>query len=145
MITSEKGIALIKKYEGCKLDAYLCPSSIATIGYGNTFYEDGSKVKMGDKITQQRAEELLSALLPKFEKTVKDNIKAPLTQNQFDALVSFCWNCGSSDTLFGLINEGIPDKSIYNWWTTHYITGGGKKLQGLVDRRKEEATLFTTK
>jgi len=140
MKTSINGINLIKKYEGCKLQAYLCPSGIPTIGMGNTFYKDGSKIKLGDKITQQQAEELLMDLLPQFEAIVNKNIKIDLTQYQFDALVSFVWNCGKSETLFRLVNS--KSKDLKQWWQTHYTTGGGKVLQGLVNRRKEEAELF---
>jgi len=135
-----KGLGLIKKFEGCKLTAYTCPANIVTIGYGNTFYKDGSKIKLGDKITQQQAEDLLMDLLPQFEAIVNKNIKIDLTQYQFDALVSFAWNCGKSETLFNLVNS--KSKDLKEWWETHYTTGGGKVLQGLVNRRKAEAQLF---
>lgn len=137
-----KGLALIKKFEGCKLSAYLCPANIPTIGYGNTFYKNGNKVKIGDKITQQQAEELLMDLLPQYEAIVNKNIKIDLTQYQFDALVSFVWNCGKSETLFRLVNS--KSKDLKTWWQTHYTTGGGKVLKGLVNRRKEESELFFT-
>jgi lysozyme len=140
MKTGIKGLALIKKYEGCKLTAYLCPANIVTIGYGNTFYKDGSKIKLGDKITQQQAEDLLMDLLPQFEAIVNKNIKIDLTQYQFDSLVSFVWNCGKSETLFRLVNS--KSKDLKEWWQTHYTTGGGKVLQGLVNRRKEESEVF---
>jgi lysozyme len=142
MKTGIRGLALIKKYEGCKLTAYLCPANIVTIGYGNTFYKDGSKIKLGDKITQQQAEDLLMDLLPQFEAIVNKNIKIDLTQYQFDALVSFVWNCGKSETLFRLVNS--KSKDLKEWWKTHDTSGGGKVLQGLINRRKEEAQLFHT-
>jgi len=144
MKTGTKGIALIKKWEGCKLDAYVCAAGKNTIGFGNTFYEDGSKVKPGDKITQQRAEELLLNLLPKYEGVVTQKVKAPMTQNQFDALVSHTWNSGGSSTLFNLVSTNAPKEEIKKWFETKYITGGGKVLQGLVNRRKEESDLFFT-
>ena len=112
MKTGEKGIALIKKWEGCKLDAYVCEAGKNTIGFGNTFYEDGSKVKLGDKITQIRAEKLLMNLLPKFEDVINKKVSVPLTQNQFDALVSHTWNTGGSTTLFDLINNPVTSSSI---------------------------------
>jgi lysozyme len=143
--TSQKGIELIKAFEGCKLKSYKCPASVWTIGYGNTFYLDGSKVLMGQKISQIEADMLMLKLLPKYEATVIKNIKVILNQNQFDALVSFCWNCGSSETLFRLINQKSSDELIYQFWTTHYIKGGGKVLAGLVRRRKTEADLFIKK
>lgn len=145
MKTSQTGIDLIKSFEGCKLTAYKCSAGVNTIGFGNTYYKNGNKVKIGDKITQDEANKLFLDLLPKYEKTVLDAIKVPLTQNQFDALVSFCWNCGSSKTLFKMINEKFSEMNIVNWWCTHYVLGGGKVLNGLVRRRKAESVLFIKK
>jgi lysozyme len=145
MKTSQKGIELIKQFEGCKLKSYKCPASVWTIGYGNTFYLDGSKVLMGQKISQVEADMLLLKLLPKYEATVIKNIKVALNQNQFDALVSFCWNCGSSQALFRLVNQKATDEVIYDWLINHYIMGGGKVLAGLVRRRRVEADLFIKK
>jgi len=145
MKTSQHGIDLIKLFEGCKLKSYKCPANVWTIGYGNTFYLDGSKVLMGQKISQVEADMLLLKLLPKYEATVIKNIKVTVTQNQFDALVSFCWNCGSSQALFRLVNQKATDEVIYDWWINHYVTGGGKLLQGLINRRRKEADLFIKK
>jgi lysozyme len=145
MKTSNIGIDLIKKFEGCKLKAYLCPAGVWTIGFGNTYYLDGSKVVRGQQINQNEANILLAKLLPKYEAIVNKNIKVALNQNQYDALVSFCWNCGSSQKLFNLINQKATNEVIYNWWINHYITGGGKLLQGLINRRKIEAELFIKK
>ena len=80
-----------------------------------------------------------------IRKTVIKNIKVILNQNQFDALVSFCWNCGSSEALFRLINQKATDAIIYDWWINHYVTGGGKLLPGLLKRRRKEADLFIKK
>lgn len=145
MRSSRNAIDLIKKYEGCKLKAYLCPAGIPTIGYGSTFYEDGRKVKLGDSISQKIAEDLLFNLTPKFEKIVLVKIKVPINQNQFDALVSYCWNTGGSDTLFDLINKISPSIDIKTWFETKYITADGKVLEGLVKRRKEECELYFKK
>ena len=145
MKTSENGKQLIISFEGIKLNAYKCPAGVPTIGVGNTFYKNGNKVKMGDKVTLPQAMELFESLLPKYEKTVLDAIKVPLNQNQFDALVSFCWNCGSSKTLFKMVNEKFSEMNIVNWWCTHYVLGGGKVLNGLVRRRKAESVLFVKK
>ena len=144
MTTGQKGIALIKKWESCKLTSYQCSAGKWTIGFGNTFYENGSKVKEGDKITQARAEELFKNLLPKFESIVNKKIKLSLNQNQFDALVSHTWNTGGSDTLFDLVNRKAKDSYIRDWFETKYITANGKVLKGLVSRRKEEANLYFT-
>ena len=119
MKTSQNGIELIKLFEGCKLKSYKCPANVWTIGYGNTFYLDGSKVLMGQKISQVEADMLLLKLLPKYEATVDRNIKVTVTQNQYDALVSFCWNCGSSQALFRLVNQKATDEVIYDWWINH--------------------------
>lgn len=144
MKTGKKGIELIKKWEGCELKAYRCPANRVTIGFGNTRYEDGSRVKDGDIITRARAEQLLMNLLPKYEEVVNKKVSVPLTQNQFDALVSHTWNSGGSNTLFNLININAPKEEIRKWWETKYITGGGQVLNGLINRRKEEANLYFT-
>ena len=145
MKISQNGIELIKAFEGCKLKSYKCPAGVWTIGFGNTFYLDGSKILMGQKISQAEADMLLLKLLPKYEATVDRNIKVTVTQNQYDALVSFCWNCGSSQALFRLVNQKATDEVIYDWWINHYVTGGGKLLQGLINRRRKEADLFIKK
>jgi lysozyme len=144
MTTGQEGIALIKKWESCRLTAYQCSAGKWTIGFGNTFYENGSKVKEGDKITQARAEELFKNLLPKFESIVNKKIKLSLHQNQFDALVSHTWNTGGSNTLFDLVNRKAKDSYIKDWFETKYITANGKVLKGLISRRKEEANLYFT-
>jgi lysozyme len=144
MKIGSKGIALIKKWESCRLTAYLCPANKWTIGWGNTFYEDGNKVKEGDKITQVRADTLFTNLVTKFEVIVTKNVKVPINQNQFDALVSHTWNTGGSDTLFELVNRKAGDAYIRDWFETKYITANGKMLKGLVNRRKEEANLYFT-
>jgi lysozyme len=144
MTIGQKGIALIKKWESCKLAAYKCSAGRDTIGFGNTFYEDGSKVKPGDIITKQRAEELFNNIVTKFEIIVTKNVKVSINQNQFDALVSHTWNTGGSNTLFSLVSKKASDSEIRNWFETKYITAGGKVLKGLVNRRKEEANLYFT-
>lgn len=90
MKTSNVGIELIKKYEGCVLKAYKCPSGVWTIGYGHT-----NGVKSGMQITKTQALDYLKQDLSTFEKVVTDYVKVPLNQNQFDALVSFSFNCST--------------------------------------------------
>ena len=133
MNISQNGIDLIKKHEGCHLTAYLCPSGKWTIGYGHT-----SKVKKGMQITQEQAEEYLRKDCESSEKAV-NALGRNLNQNQFDALVSFTFNCGVGNlkTLchnrtLGTISEKIL---LYN-------KAGGKVLNGLIKRRKEEQALF---
>jgi len=142
METSEKGIALIKRFEGLKLNAYLCSAGVPTIGYGNTYYPNGTKVKLGDTISKEQADELLKDILKKFEAIVKRKLKVKVSQNQFDALVSHTYNTGGSDTLFRLINTGADKQTIKDWIETRYITANGVKLNGLVRRRKAESDLF---
>jgi len=100
MKTSKQGIDLIKFYEGFRADAYKCPAGVWTIGYGHT----GKDVHAGDKVSPEYASYLLATDLAAFEQKVSELVKVPLKQNQFDALVSFCYNCGAanlaSSTLF---------------------------------------------
>jgi lysozyme len=145
MTTSQRGIALIKQFEGLKLNAYLCSANVPTIGYGNTYYPNGIKVKLGDKISQEQAEELLKDILKKFEAIVNRKLKVKVSQNQFDALVSHTYNTGGSDTLFRLINNGANDTEVRTWIETRYITANGVKLKGLIRRRKAESDLYFSK
>lgn len=140
-----KGIPLIKKYEGLRLEAYLCPSSIPTIGYGNTFWENGSKVVLGEKISIERADSLLNQTVSKFEQQVKNLVKSAINENQLGALTSFAYNVGvgsfSRSTLLRKVNINPNDVSIrveFMKWNK----GGGKVLNGLTKRRKDEADLY---
>lgn len=142
MKTSEEGKDLIKLFEGVRLKAYLCSAGVPTIGFGNTFYDDGKKVKMGDSITLERARELFELLLPKYEKIVLKNVKREIKQNEFDALVSHTYNTGGSNTLFKLVQMNAPKEKIKEWFLTKYITANGKKVQGLVNRRIKEWELY---
>ena len=133
MEISKKCLDLIKKYEGCRLEAYLCPANVWTIGYGHT-----AGVKKGMKITQEQAENLLIEDMHKYEGYVRAT-KLALNQNQFDALVSFTYNCGA-----GNLNKLIKGRSLSQIADAMllYNKGGGKVLNGLVKRRKEERELF---
>lgn len=133
MKTSQNGINLIKRFEGCKLTAYKCPAGVWTIAYGHT-----AGVYSGMKITQQQADEFLKQDLVVYENHV-NNLNRPFNQNEFDALVSFCYNCGagSLQTLCkNRTNAQIADALLL------YNKGAGKVLQGLVNRRKAERELF---
>jgi lysozyme len=142
MKTSEEGKDLIKMFEGLRLKAYKCSAGVPTIGFGNTFYEDGTKVKMNDNITLERARELFELLLPKYEKIVLRKLNVQIKQNEFDALVSHTYNTGGSNTLFKLVNNKAPKEQIKNWFITKYITANGKKLKGLENRRLKEWELY---
>lgn len=141
MKTSQIGIDLIKFFEGFKSKPYLCPANVPTIGYGSTMYADGKKVKLSDSnVTELKAEELLKNTLATYENVVLKNIKIPLKQQEFDALVSHTYNTGGSQTLFKMVNEKNP--LLKTWWETHYIMGGGKQLKGLVNRRLAETKIY---
>lgn len=146
MKISQKGISLILSFEGFSAQPYLDSAGIPTIGYGNTYYPNGKKVTLKDPaITREKGAELFSSVLPVYEKIVSRKIKVDLTQNQFDALVSHTYNTGGSDTLFSLINKKADAEAIRSWFTSRYITAGGKILNGLIRRRKAEADLFFDK
>lgn len=140
----KEGIALIKAFEGCKLTAYKDAIGIPTIGWGNTQYENGVKVKIGDKITQERADELFLLIVSKFIQGVNQRVQ-PVNQNQFDALVSFAYNVGlgnlEKSTLLKKVNKNPNDPTI----STEFLKwnkAGGKVLLGLTRRRKAEAALY---
>ena len=143
---SQKGLDLIKRFEGLKLKPYLCPANIPTIGFGNTYYPSGAKVKMTDPaITPQKAEELLKFLIQSYEKDVDSFCRDDISQNQFDALASFAYNCGprnlKSSTLLKKVNLNPNDPTIraeFMKWNK----GGGKVLAGLTKRRQAEADLY---
>ena len=141
MKTSQIGLDLIKHFEGFKSKPYLCPAGIPTIGYGTTIRKIGSRVKLTDRpIGEKEASELLQSTLITYENIVIKKITRTLKQNEFDALVSFTYNTGGSNTLFEMVNSN--NILLREWWVSHYIMGGGKKLNGLIERRKAEAKLF---
>lgn len=135
---SQNGLNLIKKFEGCRLTAYKCPAGVWTIGYGHT-----GGVTSGMKITQKQADDFLFSDCQKFVGYVNNKNYVPqtdqLTQNQFDALVSFAFNCGQGSLKTLCANRSlteIAEKMLL------YNKGGGKVLAGLVRRREEERALF---
>lgn len=140
MNISQKGIDLIKNFEGCRLTAYRCPANILTIGYGHT----GSDVVTGQKITQEQAEKLLKSDLLVHCNNVSRLVKAPLTQNQFDALVSFEFNVGygnfASSTMLKLLNQKKYREAAAQF--DRWVYANKKVLAGLVRRRAAEKTLF---
>jgi len=139
MKISIEGIALIKKFEGCRLESYKCAAGVPTIGYGST-----KGIKMGMTITQEDAEQLLLKDIAEFEEFVLEASEMPLSQHQFDALVSWTFNLGPSNlnasTMLKVLNKGeyedVPAQ-IKRW-----NKAGGKVLDGLIRRREAEALLF---
>ncbi len=143
---SENGINLIKSFEGFSSKPYLCPAKICTIGYGATFYPNGKKVTMKDPpITEKIGTELLESMLVKFEQYVDSYCVDTVNQNQFDALVSFCYNLGpnnlKSSTLLKKVNANPNDPTIEAEFMK-WVKAGGRTLKGLVRRREAEAKLY---
>lgn len=145
-----EGIELIKKYEGCKLKAYRCPANILTIGYGNTTYLNGDKVKEGDVISQEEADKLFKDTLDKFEYQVKmimgDELKAILPESSISALVSLAYNIGigafSRSTLLKIIKQNKNNLKDIRIQFMKWVYANGKVLNGLVERREAEYKLY---
>jgi lysozyme len=142
MKISEEGKDLIKLFEGVRLKAYKCSAGVPTIGFGNTYYPNGDKVKMGDTITLEQARDLFDDLIVRYERIVNSKLKVDVKQNEFDALVSHTYNTGGSTTLFKLVNMEANKEKIKDWFLTKYITANGKVLQGLKNRRLKEWELY---
>lgn len=149
MKVSKKGINFIKKEEGCRLVAYAATKSeaernIYTIGYGNTFYSDGTPVKKGDKITQKQADDLFRDILSKFEKDVAKLVTAKLNPSQFSALVSLTFNIGVSalrtSTVLKRVNANPEAPSIAEAFEMWRNAGPNKGI--LLPRRKREVELY---
>jgi lysozyme len=144
---NDAGKELIKSYEGLRLKSYKCSAGKDSIGFGNTFYEDGRPVKPGDTITIERAHKLFDFIIAKFSNKVSNLVKTEITDNQKSALVSFAYNCGITNlmnsTLLKKVNVDPSDPSIadeFKKWTK----AGGKSLPGLAKRREAEAKLYFT-
>lgn len=134
------GVDLIKKWEGFRAKAYRCPAGVVTIGYGSTTWEDGRPIKMGETITQQKAEALLIDWLNKNVRPKLTGMK--LKPGQQAAIESIVYNVGVGffrSNCFAGIREKDWGK-VYNNWD--WIKAGGKVLPGLIKRRAEELALF---
>ena len=142
MKTSAEGLSLIKKFEGCELEAYQCSAGVWTIGYGHT-----KGVEAGDEISKEQAEEMLVEELHEYESYVNDFVTAPLSQNQYDAMVSWVYNLGPANlkasTMLKVLNAGEYEEvpaQMKRW-----NKAGGKVLEGLIRRREAESLLFLGK
>ena len=137
---SSKGLDLIKSFEGCELKAYTCPAGVLTIGYGHT----GPAVHAGMEICCAEAEELLKTDLIKFERVVDNHVTVPIKQCQFDALVSFTFNCGGdafkNSTLLRLLNAKDYEGAAGQF--SRWVNGSDGPLPGLIRRREAEEELF---
>jgi len=136
---SDRGLNMLKNFEGVRYKAYRDAVGVWTIGYGHT-----KTASPGMSITPAEAERLLRQDLERFEQAVRDRVTVPINQNQFDALVSFAFNVGvgafRKSTLLKLLNQGNYEgaKNEFKRW----VHGGGRRLAGLVKRRNQEAELF---
>ena len=144
MAVSLFGVDLICDFEGKRLVAYDDGVGVWTIGFGTTIYPNGIKVKKGDTCTEAQAKSYMAHDLKKFEQAVNGAVNIPLNQNQFDALVSLAYNIGTGafnkSTLVKKLNagdiRGAADQ--FDVW----VNAGGKRMQGLVNRRAKEKEVF---
>ena len=136
------GLALLKEFEGCKLTSYTCPAGVLTIGYGST----GPHVKPGMTISEAEAEALLKQDLTRFEQGISEQINVSLDQCEFDALVSWAFNCGLSatadSTLRRRLNAGENKATVFAEELPRWTSGG---MAGLVRRRDAEVKLANQK
>ena len=141
---SDNGMKLLEQFEGLRLEAYLDSAGIYTIGFGTIKYPNGNKVKLGDKITKTQAKEYKLYDLKEFESTVNTSVKVPLTQNQYDALVSLSYNIGSgafkNSTLLKKLNASDYKGAAEQFLAWNKVNS--KRVQGLVNRREAERNLF---
>ena len=147
MKLNKEGADLIKSFEGCKLKAYQCSAKKWTIGYGNTFFEDGTPVVAGNAISQQKAEDMFELIASEFAAKVAKLVTSNVTDNQFGALVSFAYNCGvvnlQKSTLLKKVNANHNDPTIKSEFLK-WNKAGGKVLAGLTRRREAESNLYFT-
>jgi lysozyme len=146
MKISQNGLDLLKRFEGVRLKPYLCPAGIATISIGCTYYEDGTKVRMTDpEISQARATEIFLNVLKHYESSVDSFTRDDITQNQFDALVSFAYNVGTGalkkSTLLKKVNADPNDKFIESQFLI-WNKVKGVEVKGLTLRRQAESKLY---
>ena len=147
MHTSDEGFELIKKFEGCELEAYQCAAGVWTIGYGYT-----KDVKEGDVWSEEKADFMLwRELDDEYEHYINSLVTAPINQCQFDALVSWVYNLGPANlkasTLLKKLNAGeyneVPAQ--IKRWNKATVNGDRKVLPGLTRRREAEALMFEGK
>ncbi|HEY4326154.1 MAG TPA: lysozyme [Mucilaginibacter sp.] len=151
MQLSSTGLTIIKNFEGLRLEAYRDVAGVWTIGYGSIRYHDGKRIKPGDKLASEaQADALFRNTLGQYESAVNEQVKVSITQNQFDALVSFSYNEGTGalkeSTLLVKLNEKNYAEAAAHFLAWDKITDPhtGKKVvcDTLVQRRREESRLF---
>jgi len=140
-VINQAGVDLIKRWEGLRLDAYICPAGVWTVGYGST----GEHVYPGQTVTEQEAERLLRQDLWRFEDSVSKSVKVELNDNEYAALCSFAFNvgCGAfeSSTLLRRLNAGEPKERVFSEELPRWSKANGQTLQGLLNRRNAEIEL----
>lgn len=140
MRTNAKGIALIKEYEGLRLEAYLCPAGVWTIGWGHA-----KGVKQGDRIDTSTAEKYLKEDIEEAERGIEKLVKVKLNDNQFSAIVSFVFNLGTGNfqksTLLRVINTDPYSPNVAVQFR-RWVYADGKISQGLIRRREAEVKLY---
>ena len=139
MKISQEGIALIKKFEGCELNAYQCSANVWTIGYGHT-----KEVAENNECSMEEAEEILVADLEEFEEWVEKLVSVEMAQNEFDALVAFTFNLGPTNLRTSTLLERLNDRKFEDVPSEmkRWNRAGGVVVDGLVRRREAEALLF---
>lgn len=146
MKLNSDGYRLITKFEGFSAKPYLCSAKVPTIGYGNTYYTNGKKVTLLDKpITETEAFEMFKTIADRFADKVSKLVTYPINQNQFNSLVSICYNIGVSafqlSTLLKMVNENANNPKIKDQFL-RWNKAGGKVVRGLTLRRNEEAFIY---
>lgn len=141
---TEKGLALIQRFEGFAAKPYLCPAGYLTVGYGHVVL-DGERARfLAEPITEEEGQEILARDVQNAEAAVERLIHVPLSDGQFDALVSFVFNLGAgrlqSSTLRRKINTGLHSEAPAEF--RKWVFAGGKRLPGLIRRRDAEARLY---
>jgi len=148
MKLDRKGFELLEELEGLELKSYKCSADVWTIGLGNTFYEDGSRVQEGQSISKERAYLLFNLISKQFEKAVNENVKVDISQNQFNALFCFVYNIGitgfKNSTLLRILNINPNDGNIAKQFL-RWNKINGKESKGLKNRRIKESSLYFTK
>lgn len=132
---------LIKKYEGCKLQSYICPAGVPTIGWGNTFYKDGSKVKLGQTITQQQADELLDWYIKENVLPIFNELSSTLNDSQKQAICSLIYNWNIAGFKSSKLFQAIKSNDMINIYK-EWDYGVKNNLLGLFKRRSEELYLY---
>ena len=144
MKISNNGIALIREFEGCRLQSYRCSAGVWTIGYGHT----GKDIKECMTITQQEADDWLIVDCNRVLQMLRDTLRVPIRQNQLDAFVSLGFNIGTEalrkSTLMSLVNRNPDDLNIPEQFD-RWVYAGGKVVNGLVRRRKAEGRLYASR